>query len=173
MTRLPTPYAAARIAAFLEDHPAWSAYWDKHCGLWRVAEDDPDSDLHAESRDAEVVIRYITAHDREKHCLRTSSLPSLALTVPSPLANTGWCSPAGSRSRPTAGSAAAAAACISSPEPAGTSSTCTTSRHDRAQADARYHVRSVAAITERNSLGRPVGAELARNADYSLAREHV
>ena len=43
MTRLPAPYAAARIAAFLENHPAWSAYWDKRCGLWRVAEDDPDS----------------------------------------------------------------------------------------------------------------------------------
>ena len=72
MTHLPTPYAAARIAVFLENHPAWSAYWDKRCGLWRVAEDDPDSGLHAESRDAEVVIRYITAHDREKRCLRTS-----------------------------------------------------------------------------------------------------
>jgi hypothetical protein len=72
MTTLPTRYAAARIAAFLEDHLSWSAYWDKNCGLWRVAEDDPDSGLHAESRDAEVVIRYITAHDRDKRCLRSS-----------------------------------------------------------------------------------------------------
>ncbi len=53
MTSLPTPYAAARIAAFLDDHLSWSAYWDKHYGLWRVAEDDPGSDLYAESRDAE------------------------------------------------------------------------------------------------------------------------
>ena len=31
-------------------------------GLWRVAEDDPDSDLYAESSDADTVIGYITAH---------------------------------------------------------------------------------------------------------------
>ena len=31
-------------------------------GLWRVAEDDPDSDLYAESSDADAVIGYITAH---------------------------------------------------------------------------------------------------------------
>jgi hypothetical protein len=30
--------------------------------VWRVAEDDPDSDLYAESRDAGTVIGYITAH---------------------------------------------------------------------------------------------------------------
>ena len=72
MTSLPTPYAAARIAAFLENHLSWSAFWDKKSGLWRVAEDDPDSDLHAESRDAEVVIRYMMAHDRNKRCLRSS-----------------------------------------------------------------------------------------------------
>ena len=35
-----------------------------------MAQDDPDSDLHAESRDAEVMIRYITAHDRDKRPLR-------------------------------------------------------------------------------------------------------
>ena len=72
MTSLPTPYAAARIAEFLDDHLSWSAWWDKKYGLWRVAEDDPDSDLYAESRDADVVIRYITVHDRGKRCLRTS-----------------------------------------------------------------------------------------------------
>jgi len=31
-------------------------------GLWRVVEDDPDSDLYAESSDADTVIGYITAH---------------------------------------------------------------------------------------------------------------
>ena len=31
-------------------------------GVWRVAEDDPDSDLYAESSDADTVIGYITAH---------------------------------------------------------------------------------------------------------------
>src|SRR5437868_8835155 len=65
MTNLPTPYAAARIAAFLDDHLSWSPWWDKHYGLWRVAEDDPYSDLYAESRDADVVIRYISAHSRD------------------------------------------------------------------------------------------------------------
>jgi hypothetical protein len=34
MTNLPTPHAAARIAAFLEDHLSWSAFWDKQNGLW-------------------------------------------------------------------------------------------------------------------------------------------
>ncbi|HJZ03765.1 MAG TPA: hypothetical protein VJ305_23860, partial [Streptosporangiaceae bacterium] len=37
----------------LADHPRWSAWWDKKHGLWRVAEDDPDSDLYAESSDAD------------------------------------------------------------------------------------------------------------------------
>ena len=41
MTNLPTPYAVARIAAFLEDHLSWSAYWDKHHALWRVARTIP------------------------------------------------------------------------------------------------------------------------------------
>jgi hypothetical protein len=60
MTNLPTPYAAERLAAFLDDHLSWSAFWDKQSGLWRVAEDDPDSDLYVESRDADAVIRYIS-----------------------------------------------------------------------------------------------------------------
>jgi hypothetical protein len=62
MTTLPTPYAAAKVAAFLAEHLSWSAFWDKQAGLWRVAKDDPDSDLYAESRDAETVIRYMSAH---------------------------------------------------------------------------------------------------------------
>ena len=62
MTHLPTPYAAARIADFLAGHLSWSAFWDKRDGVWRVAENDPDSDLYAASRDADVVIRYMTAN---------------------------------------------------------------------------------------------------------------
>jgi hypothetical protein len=62
LTTLPTPYAAARIAAFLAEHLSWSAFWDKRFGVWRVAEDDPDSDLYAESPQADVVIRYMTAN---------------------------------------------------------------------------------------------------------------
>ena len=39
------------LLVFLADHLRWSAFWDKKHGLWRVAEDDPDSDLYAESRE--------------------------------------------------------------------------------------------------------------------------
>ncbi|HEY6309755.1 MAG TPA: hypothetical protein VIY52_02960 [Streptosporangiaceae bacterium] len=62
MTNLPAPGASAQLAAFLDDHPSWSAWWDKRCGLWHVAEDDPDSDLYAQSPDAEAVIRYMQTH---------------------------------------------------------------------------------------------------------------
>ena len=59
---LPTPYAAARIATFLAEHLCWTAFWDKRDGLWRVSENDPDSELYAASRDADTVIRYMTAN---------------------------------------------------------------------------------------------------------------
>ena len=62
MTHLPTPYTAARIAAFLSEHLCWSAFWAKEHGVWRVAEDDPDSALYAESTDANAVIAYMKAH---------------------------------------------------------------------------------------------------------------
>ena len=59
---VPTPYAAARIAAFLDRNLCWTAFWDKSYRVWRVAENDPDSDLYAESRDADTVITYMAAH---------------------------------------------------------------------------------------------------------------
>jgi hypothetical protein len=59
VTVLPSPADAARVSCFLQDH---LRYWDKKYGLWRVAEDDPDSDLYAESSDADTVIGYIVAH---------------------------------------------------------------------------------------------------------------
>lgn len=62
--RLPPSGHAAQITRFLNGHPSWSAFWDKRCGLWRVAEDDPDSDLYVEAADADTVIRYITANSR-------------------------------------------------------------------------------------------------------------
>ena len=62
MAFLPPPADAARVSCFLADQPRWSIYWDKMYGLWRVAEDDPDSDLYAESSDADTVISYIMAH---------------------------------------------------------------------------------------------------------------
>ena len=62
MTKLPDPGDALRIAAFLDGHPGWSAFWDKHEGVWRVAEDDPSSELHSESADADEVLDYMATH---------------------------------------------------------------------------------------------------------------
>jgi hypothetical protein len=59
---LPPAADASRVSCFLSDHPRWSVYWNKKHGLWYVAEDDPDSDLYAESSDADTVIGYIKAH---------------------------------------------------------------------------------------------------------------
>ena len=61
-TSLPTPYAVARIAAFLTEHLSWTAFWDKRHGVWRVSENDPDSGLYAVSRHADTVIRYMAAN---------------------------------------------------------------------------------------------------------------
>jgi hypothetical protein len=62
----PSPGGGRRAShGILRDHPRWSAFWDKRYGLWRVAEDDPDSDLYAESSQATTVIAYIQAHSRD------------------------------------------------------------------------------------------------------------
>ena len=53
LASVPPPAAAARVCSVLQDHPRWSAFWDKRYHVWRVAEDDPDSNLYAESSDAE------------------------------------------------------------------------------------------------------------------------
>jgi hypothetical protein len=37
-------------------------FWDKAYGVWRAAEDEPDSALYAESRDVGTVISYIVSH---------------------------------------------------------------------------------------------------------------
>jgi hypothetical protein len=63
MTHVPDPDDAARIAAFLASHAGWSAFWDKACGVWRVAEDDPSSDLYHEHADARTVIAYAITHE--------------------------------------------------------------------------------------------------------------
>ena len=70
MPRIPAPGQAARITSFLHDHPRWSVFWDKRYGLWRAAEDDPDSDLYAEAANADAVIQYMTTHS-----LNASHLP--------------------------------------------------------------------------------------------------
>ena len=59
---VPLAEAAVRICTVMQDHPRWSAFWDKRYRVWRVAEDDPDSNLYAESSDADIVISYIEAH---------------------------------------------------------------------------------------------------------------
>jgi hypothetical protein len=61
-TSAPAPAAAARLIGVLRDHPCWSVFWDKAYRVWRVADDDPDSGLYAESSDADAVIGYIQAH---------------------------------------------------------------------------------------------------------------
>src|SRR5690348_15141632 len=61
MAVLPDRDAALRIAAFLEEHAGWSAFWDKRFGIWRVSEDDPGSELYAEDADADRVIGYMNA----------------------------------------------------------------------------------------------------------------
>jgi hypothetical protein len=62
VTSVPGPDAVARLLRVMRDHPCWSVFWDKAHGVWRVADDDPDSGLYAESSDADTVISYIQAH---------------------------------------------------------------------------------------------------------------
>ena len=62
MTSLPAPTVVAQLTSFLHQHPWWSAFWDKQYSVWRVAEDDPDSNLYAESADATEVLSYMAAH---------------------------------------------------------------------------------------------------------------
>jgi hypothetical protein len=64
MTRLPDHGDVLRMAAFLEGHPGWSAFWDKRDGVWRAAEDDPSSELYVEDADASRVIDYMATHTR-------------------------------------------------------------------------------------------------------------
>jgi hypothetical protein len=59
---VPAAEAAIRLIGVLRDHPCWSVFWDKAHRVWRVADDDPESGLYAESSDADTVIAYIQAH---------------------------------------------------------------------------------------------------------------
>jgi hypothetical protein len=62
MPHLPSPSATLAVTAFVREHPCWTAFWDKRHGVWRVTQDDPDSDLYAEHTDADAVIAYMAAH---------------------------------------------------------------------------------------------------------------
>lgn len=79
MMRLPAPADAVQLARVLDNHPRWSLFWDKKYGVWRAAEDDPDSALYAESRDLDTVLGYITAHSLPLPSLRVlAARPVLA-----------------------------------------------------------------------------------------------
>jgi len=62
MNSQPAPQDAARITGIVGEHQQWSVFWDPRYRVWRTAEDDPDSDLYAESPDASTIISYITVH---------------------------------------------------------------------------------------------------------------
>jgi hypothetical protein len=62
VSNLPAPEDVARMIGLLREHPQWSVFWDPKYHLWRTAEDEPDSDLYAESPDAATITEYITAH---------------------------------------------------------------------------------------------------------------
>ena len=50
-------------------------------GVWRVSENDPDSELYAASRDADTVIRYMAANsDAAGRCLSRGRLQQRVIT---------------------------------------------------------------------------------------------
>ncbi len=59
---MPVPHDIVRMTCLLREHQRWSLFWDPKYHLWRATEDDPDSDLYAESPDAATVMGYITTH---------------------------------------------------------------------------------------------------------------
>jgi transcriptional regulator with XRE-family HTH domain len=59
MANLPDLDDALRMAGSAGLRIGWSVFWDKRYGVWRVSEDDPHSDLYAESDDAQKVIDYM------------------------------------------------------------------------------------------------------------------
>lgn len=49
--RRPSRGASLRIASFFGSHIGWSVFWDRRHAVWRVSEDDPNSDLYEENPD--------------------------------------------------------------------------------------------------------------------------
>ena len=76
MTNLPAPKDVARMTGLLREHPQWSVFWDPKYHLWRAAEDDPKSNLYAESPDAATITdtspRTPDSHASECHFLHVS-----------------------------------------------------------------------------------------------------
>ena len=81
MIVLPDHEDALRIAAFLDEHAGWSAFWDRRYGVWRVSEDDPDSELYTEDADAGRVIGYMRAMAGGEKAASADSEASMAGTA--------------------------------------------------------------------------------------------
>ena len=87
MIVLPDREDALRIAAFLDEHDGWSAFWDRRYGVWRVSEDDPDSELYAEDADAGRVIGYMSAtaggvyDEKAAHAEREANVAAAAAEI--------------------------------------------------------------------------------------------
>jgi hypothetical protein len=54
------PGQIAQLADFTRDNPQWSVFWDKY-RVFRVTEDNPDSDLYEENEDPDKVLAYMAA----------------------------------------------------------------------------------------------------------------
>jgi hypothetical protein len=57
-----TPEQIAQLADFTRHNPQWSVFWDKRYRVFRVTEDNPDSDLYEEDEDPDKVLAYMAAH---------------------------------------------------------------------------------------------------------------
>jgi hypothetical protein len=57
-----TPRQLAQLADFTSANPQWSVFWDKRYRVFRVTEDNPDSDLYEENADPDKVLAYMAAH---------------------------------------------------------------------------------------------------------------
>ena len=57
-----TPQQIAQLADFTGANPQWSVFWDKRYRVFRVTEDNPDSDLYEENADPDKVLAYMAAH---------------------------------------------------------------------------------------------------------------
>ena len=57
-----TPRQLAQLADFTRANPQWSVFWDKRYRVFRVTEDNPDSDLYEENADPDKVLAYMAEH---------------------------------------------------------------------------------------------------------------
>jgi hypothetical protein len=57
-----TPGQITQLTDFTRDNPQWSVFWDKRYRVFRVTEDNPDSELYEENEDPDKVLAYMAAH---------------------------------------------------------------------------------------------------------------